>query len=239
MDRKTMDLLKMKADTSEMSITSCTEAPLSVVGEVRIEVQIADRRHMQRFVVVEQLTHSIILGADLIVAMGIVPLLHTGEYCFGDELAKRYPFNKTSTASSVSVVSTITTGAAREVEMDESMTEDDIDLSTEGDNESPMKNGVSLLTEIEEAAIQNQITELNDQMKSLGLKESELPNHVKVVELPEDVNVVVDLTANAKVVVAGVSVVELTEDEIVIESPVQVVELLINDEEEEKVNEQI
>ncbi len=250
MDRKTMDLLKMKPMMSEMSVTSCTESPLSVVGEVRIEVGIADRRYMQRFVVVEHLTHSIILGADIIMAMGIVPLLHAGEYCFGDELARRYPFSRTRTARGVSGIATVNTSVARKVKENDLLIKDDKNYPMEGDNELSRKKDVDLLTKIEEDAMQRQIIELSDQLKSFGLRESELPNSVKVgelpnqvkiVELPEDNATVVDLTANVsvvdltateKVVVAGLKIVELIKDKTVVELP-------IHDKEEERLVRQI
>ncbi len=94
MDKRVADSLKLKSTISKIHVASCNGAPLQVIGEVRAEIDIAGRKQWQRFVIVDQLAHQIILGTDLIISMAIIPLLHECSFCFGSDLKTKYRFNQ-------------------------------------------------------------------------------------------------------------------------------------------------
>src|SRR6266481_595660 len=92
MSQKTAVDLNIKTTPSSQMVNSCVLTALKVIGQATLNIQFGCRNGLQKFIIVEKLNHPIILGMDLIMRWGIIPILHSGEYCFQNDQGTYYKF---------------------------------------------------------------------------------------------------------------------------------------------------
>src|SRR6266481_662476 len=113
MSNKTAKQLDLQISPTKQVVNSCVLTALEVVGQATITIEFGNKQGTQTFIIVEKLDHPIILGIDLIINWGIIPILHSGEYCFSDNQDIHHKFigghNKLIPNVEVSTLETNTT----------------------------------------------------------------------------------------------------------------------------------
>jgi len=72
--------------------TAANETSMKVVGCVDVEINIGNRNRSQEFLVVEPLSHPMVLGINFLAKWGIIPLMSQGAFIYEDKPSEKFEF---------------------------------------------------------------------------------------------------------------------------------------------------